>query len=59
MKKPLYQKIQESRAFTTREQAVQFAQEMKVVHKQGEQSMKYDIVRTPNSEWKVLVFVKV
>jgi hypothetical protein len=57
-KKPLYGKILASRSFDTREQAVNFAQEYKDQYKQADMSIKYDITRTPASEWQATVYVK-
>lgn len=59
MKKPMYGKILSSRSFQTRAEAEEFAKEYKEDYKAADMSVKYDIVRTENSEWKATVYVKV
>lgn len=57
--KPLYGKVLASRAFRTREEATTFAQEIKDDYKVADISIKFDITRTENSEWKAVVYAKV
>ncbi len=58
-KKPLYGRILSSRSFRTREEAVSYATDMKSQYSQADLSIKYDITRTPASEWVATVYVKV
>lgn len=57
-RKPLYGKILATRSFPNRAQAEAFAQEYKDQYKQADMSIKYDINRTPASEWVATVYVK-
>lgn len=58
-KKPLYGRILASRSFPSREQAEEFAKEYKDQYKQADMSIKFDINRTPASEWVATVYAKV
>ena len=57
MDKPLYAKFINSADFNNKEDAEFWAKSQKAVYK-GVDSIKYDIERTPNSGWKVKLYVK-
>lgn len=59
MKKPLYSRILASRKFEKREDAEEFASEMKAQYKEADLSIKHDIRRTPESMWEAVIYVKV
>lgn len=55
--KPSYGKFITSADFTNKVDAEQWAKSQKAIYK-GVESIKFDIVRTPNSGWKVTLFAK-
>lgn len=57
--KPLYGRVLASRAFRTREEATAFAQKIKDDYSVADISIKFDVTRTENSEWKATVYAKV
>lgn len=59
MNKPMYTKVATSKEFTTRAQAVAYAKDKRKEYKAADQSIKYDISRTPSSGWKAVIYAKV
>lgn len=59
MAKPQYGKVLASRKFDTRADAEQFAKEMRVQYRDAGTSLKYDINRTPDSQWIATIYQKV
>jgi hypothetical protein len=57
--KPLYQRILATRSFRLREDAEEFVKGMKAQYKDADISIKHDIVRDHNSDWKAIVYAKI
>lgn len=57
-RKPLYGRILVTRDFSNREDAEEFAKEYKMQYKQAGISIKHDIVRTPASDWRAIIYEK-
>lgn len=57
--KPLYQRILATRSFRLREDAEEFARDMKTQYKDAGISIKHDIQRDHNSDWKAIIYAKV
>ena len=56
--KPQYSKVGE-KTFGNKAEATSYAKKKRQEFKAAEESVKYDISRTNNSDWKVTLFVKV
>lgn len=56
--KPLYGRILSDRVFPRREEAEAFAKDFKEQYKEADISIKHDILRTPASDWRVIIYVK-
>lgn len=57
-KKPLYGRILATQSFPNRADAESFAKGYKEQYKQADMSIKFDINRTPASEWIATIYVK-
>lgn len=58
-RKPQYGRILASRAFPNRADAEEFATAYKAQYREADISIKYDINRTDDSQWKATVYAKV
>ena len=59
MKKPLYNRFLTSAEFNNKDDAQKYAKSQKKIYKEAGISVKHDIARTPNSNWKATLYAKV
>ena len=58
-RKPQYGKILRQARFPRREDAEEFAKEMKQEYRDAGMSLRYDIARNEQGEWECTVYMKI